>query len=158
MIGVNKWDLVERKGGEICTLREDADRFLPQVRGVPLVAVSGISGEGLDRLMQAVQDAYAVWNKRTSTSALNRWFEQAIAANPPPAVSGRRLKLNYITQPKSRPPSFVLFCSRADAVPESYKRYLVNSLRETFDLPGTPLRIILREKANPFEHKRKKIR
>ena len=158
VIGVNKWDLVERKGGEIGTLREDAERFLPQVRGVPLVAVSGISGEGLDRLMQAVQDAYAVWNRRLQTSALNRWFEQAIAANPPPAVSGRRLKLNYITQPKARPPSFVLFCSRADAVPESYKRYLINSMRETFDLPGTPLRIILREKANPFEHKRKKIR
>ncbi|ETR74876.1 GTP-binding protein Der [Afipia sp. P52-10] len=158
VIAVNKWDLVERKGGEIATLREDAERFLPQVRGVPLVAVSGISGEGLDRLMKAVQEAYAVWNKRAPTSALNRWFEHAINANPPPAVSGRRLKLNYITQPKARPPSFVLFCSRADAVPDSYKRYLVNSLREAFDMPGTPVRIILREKANPFEHKRKKMR
>jgi GTP-binding protein len=158
VIAVNKWDLVERKGGEIGKLREDADRFLPQVRGVPLVAVSGLTGDGLDRLTKAVEEAYAVWNKRTSTSSLNRWFEHAVAANPPPAVSGRRLKLNYVTQSKSRPPSFVVFCSRADAVPESYKRYLVNSLRETFDLPGTPVRIILREKANPFEHKRKKIR
>jgi GTPase len=158
MIAVNKWDLMERKGGEIGKLREDADRFLPQVRGVPLVAVSGLTGDGLDRMMKAVEEAYTVWNKRASTSALNRWFEQAVAANPPPAVSGRRLKLNYVTQPKSRPPSFVVFCSRADAVPESYKRYLVNSLREAFDLPGTPVRIILREKANPFEHKRKKIR
>jgi GTP-binding protein len=158
VIAVNKWDLVERKGGEIGKLREDADRFLPQVRGVPLVAVSGLTGDGLDRLMKAVEEAYAVWNRRAPTSALNRWFEQAINANPPPAVSGRRLKLNYVTQPKSRPPSFVVFCSRADAVPESYKRYLVNSLREAFDLPGTPVRIILREKANPFEHKRKKIR
>jgi GTP-binding protein len=158
VVAVNKWDLVERKGGEIAKLREESDRLLPQLRGVPLVAVSGLSGDGLDRMMKAVEEAYAVWNKRTSTSALNRWFEQAIAANPPPAVSGRRLKLNYVTQPKSRPPSFVVFCTRADAVPESYKRYLVNSLREAFDLPGTPVRIILREKANPFEHKRKKIR
>jgi GTP-binding protein len=158
VIAVNKWDLVERKGGEITTLRQDADRFLPQVRGVPLIAVSGLTGDGLDRMMKTVEEAYAVWNKRASTSALNRWFEQAVAANPPPAVSGRRLKLNYVTQPKARPPSFVVFCSRADAVPESYKRYLVNSLREAFDLPGTPVRIILREKANPFEHKRKKIR
>jgi GTP-binding protein len=158
VIAVNKWDLVERKGGEIGSLREQADRLLPQVRGVPLVAVSGLTGDGLDRLTKAVEQAYAVWNSRTSTSALNRWFEQAIAANPPPAVSGRRLKLNYVTQPKARPPSFVVFCSRADAVPESYKRYLVNSLRETFELPGTPVRVILREKANPFEHKRKRIR
>jgi GTP-binding protein len=158
VIAVNKWDLVERKGGEIGKLREEADRLLPQVRGVPLVAVSGLTGDGLDRLMKAVEEAYAVWNKRASTSALNRWFEHAISANPPPAVSGRRLKLNYVTQPKARPPSFVVFCSRADAVPDSYKRYLVNSLREAFDMPGTPVRIILREKANPFEHKRKKIR
>ncbi len=100
--------------------------------------------------------AYAVWNRRLPTSALNRWFEQAIQANPPPAVSGRRLKLNYITQVKARPPSFVLFCSRADAIPRSYLRYLINSLRETFDLPGTPIRITLREKANPFAHKRKR--
>jgi GTPase len=87
---------------------------------------------------------------------LNRWFEQAVDANPPPAVSGRRLKLNYITQAKARPPSFVLFCSRADAVPQSYLRYLVNSLREHFDLPGTPVRVSLREKANPFAHKRRR--
>ena len=158
VVAVNKWDLVERKGGEITKLREEADRLLPQLRGVPLITVSGLTGDGLDRMMKAVEEAYAVWNKRTSTSALNRWFEQAIAANPPPAVSGRRLKLNYVTQPKARPPSFVVFCTRADAVPESYKRYLVNSLREAFDMPGTPVRIILREKANPFEHKRKKIR
>jgi len=157
VIAINKWDLVEAKGGQISALRRDADHWLPQVTGVPVVAVSGLMGEGIDRLMQAIVDAYAVWNKRVATSGLNRWFEQATAANPPPAVSGRRLKLNYITQTKARPPSFVLFCSRADAVPQSYLRYLTNSLREAFALPGTPVRITLREKANPFAHKRKRL-
>jgi GTPase len=147
---------MDGKSGQISLLRRDADHLLPQVTGVPVVAVSGLMGEGIDRLMQAIVDAYAVWNRRVSTAALNRWFEQATSANPPPAVSGRRLKLNYITQTKARPPSFVLFCSRADAVPQSYLRYLVNSLREAFDLPGTPVRITLREKANPFAHKRKR--
>jgi GTP-binding protein len=123
---------------------------------VPVIALSGMTGEGLDRLMQAVVDAHAVWNTRVPTSALNRWFEEAIAAHPPPAVSGRRLKLNYITQPKSRPPSFVIFCTRADAVPDAYKRYLANELREAFDMPGTPIRLTLREKANPFEGRKKK--
>jgi GTP-binding protein len=156
VIAVNKWDLVG-KPGQISALRVDADHWLPQVTGVPVVAVSGLMGEGIDRLMQAIVEAYAVWNKRVATSALNRWFEQAVAANPPPAVSGRRLKLNYITQTKARPPSFVLFCSRADAVPQSYLRYLTNSLREAFDLPGTPVRITLREKANPFAHKRRRL-
>jgi GTP-binding protein len=156
VIAVNKWDLVEAKGGAISALRAEADHLLPQVRGTPLVAVSGLMGEGIDHLMRAIEDAYAVWNRRVPTAALNRWFEQAVDANPPPAVSGRRLKLNYITQAKARPPSFVLFCSRADAVPQSYLRYLVNSLREYFELPGTPVRISLREKANPFAHKRKR--
>ena len=156
VIAVNRWDLVERKPNQISQLRTDADHWLPQVKGAPIVAVSGLMGEGIDRLMTAIQEAYAVWNRRLPTSALNRWFEQAIQANPPPAVSGRRLKLNYITQVKARPPSFVLFCSRADAIPRSYLRYLINSLRETFDLPGTPIRITLREKANPFAHKRKR--
>lgn len=156
VLAVNKWDLVERKPNQISQLRTDADHWLPQVKGAPIVAVSGLMGEGIDRLMMAIQEAYAVWNRRLPTAALNRWFEQAIQASPPPAVSGRRLKLNYITQVKARPPSFVLFCSRADAIPRSYLRYLTNSLRETFDLPGTPIRITLREKANPFAYKRKR--
>ena len=157
VIAVSKWDLVGGKAGQISQLRVDADHWLPQVAGVPVVAVSGLTGEGIDRLMEAIVQAYTVWNKRVPTSALNRWFEQAIQANPPPAVSGRRLKLNYITQTKARPPSFVLFCSRADAVPQSYLRYLVNSLREAFGLPGVPVRITLREKANPFAHKRRRL-
>ncbi len=156
VIGVSKWDLMERAPNQIGRLREDADHLLPQVKGVPVVAVSGLTGEGIDRLMAAIVEAHAVWNRRIATSQLNRWFEQATQANPPPAVSGRRLKLNYITQTKARPPSFVVFCSRADAVPESYLRYLANSLRGAFELPGTPLRITLREKANPFAHKRKR--
>ncbi|WP_426434228.1 ribosome biogenesis GTPase Der [Bradyrhizobium genosp. P] len=156
VLAVNKWDLVERKPNLISALRVDVDHLLPQVKGAPVVAVSGLMGEGIDRLMTAIQEAYAVWNRRVPTAALNRWFEQAIQASPPPAVSGRRLKLNYITQNKARPPSFVLFCSRADAIPQSYLRYLTNSLREGFDLPGTPIRITLREKANPFAHKRKR--
>lgn len=150
VIGMNKWDLKGDARGSAGKLRAEVDHWLPQVKGVPIVALSGQSGEGLDRLMRAVIEAHAVWNRRVPTAALNRWFEDTIASHPPPAVSGRRLKLNYITQPKSRPPSFVIFCTRADAVPEAYLRYLANSLRESFDLPGTPIRITLREKANPY--------
>jgi len=156
VIAVNKWDLKEHAPGAISRLRRQAEEKLTQLKGVPLVAVSGLTGEGLDRLMQAVIEAYDVWNRRVSTSALNRWFEEAVSAHPPPAVSGRRLKLNYITQAKTRPPSFVLFCTRADAVPDAYKRYLVNSLRDTFDLPGTPIRLMLREKDNPFKGRAKR--
>ena len=156
VIAVNKWDLMGKKASLISALRTDADHLLPQVKGTPIVAVSGLMGEGIDRLMTSIQQAYAVWNRRVPTATLNRWFEQAVDANPPPAVSGRRLKLNYITQAKARPPSFILFCSRADAVPQSYLRYLTNSMREFFELPGTPVRISLREKANPFAHKRKR--
>ena len=156
VLAVNKWDLVEKRGGMIGQLRTEADHWLPQIKGVPIVAISGLMGEGIDRLMAAIQEAYKIWNRRIATAALNRWFEDAISTNPPPAVSGRRLKLNYITQTKARPPSFVVFCSRADAVPESYLRYLTNSMRQAFDLPGTPIRITLREKANPFAHKRKR--
>ena len=156
VLAAGKWDLAERKPGAIGRLREQAAEKLAQLKDVPLVAVSGLTGEGLDRLMQAILDAYDVWNRRVSTNELNRWLERALSAHPPPAVSGRRLKINYITQPKARPPSFVLFCTRADAIPDVYKRYLVNGLRETFDLPGTPIRLTLREKANPFERRRKR--
>ena len=156
VIAVNKWDLKEHTPGAIGKLREQADEKLTQLKGVPLVAVSGLTGEGLDRLMQGIADAYEVWNRRVPTSALNRWFEEVISANPPPAVSGRRLKLNYITQAKARPPSFVVFCTRADAVPDAYKRYLTNSMRDVFELPGTPIRLMLREKANPFAGRAKR--
>ncbi len=155
VLAVNKWDLKEQTAGAITKLREVADEKLTQMKGVPLVAVSALTGEGLDRLMQAIVKAHEIWNKRIPTSALNRWFEATIDAHPPPAVSGRRLRLNYITQAKSRPPSFVLFCTRADALPDAYKRYLVNSLREAFEIPGTPIRLMLREKDNPFKGRAK---
>ncbi len=155
VIAVNKWDLKEKTAGAIGKLRVQADEKLTQMKGVPLVAISGMTGEGLDRLMQAVVEAYEVWNRRVPTSALNRWFEATVEQHPPPAVSGRRLRLNYITQAKTRPPSFVVFCTRADALPEAYKRYLLNSLRETFELPGTPIRLMLREKENPFKGRAK---
>jgi GTP-binding protein len=156
VLGMNKWDLAERKPAATAKLQESADYELPQVRGVPIVATSGLRGEGLDRLMQAVVDIHAVWNRRVTTNQLNRWFEDAVSSNPPPAASGRRLKLNYITQVKTRPPSFVLFCSRADAVPEAYLRYLTNAMRDAFDLPGVPIRLTLREKANPYAGRAKK--
>jgi GTP-binding protein len=155
VIAISKWDLSSRKAGAIGRLQEQADERLPQVKGVPVVGVSGLTGEGLDRLMQAVVDIHEVWNRRAPTHALNRWLADVTARHPPPAVSGRRIRLNYVTQPKSRPPGFVLFCARADAVPDAYRRYLVNDLRETFDLPGTPIRLTLREKANPYAGKKR---
>jgi GTP-binding protein len=154
VIGMSKWDLIENGTSAIAKLRAQTDHWLPQVKGVPVIAHSGLTGAGLDRLMQAVIDAHAVWNRRASTSALNRWLPAVVEAHPPPAVSGRRIRLDYITQPKSRPPSFVLFLSRADAVPDAYRRYLVNSLRESFDLPGTPIRLTLREKKNPYSKRK----
>jgi GTPase len=154
VIGMSKWDVVEHPDSA-AKLRREVDHWLPQVKGVPIVPVSGLTGAGLDKVMQAVLDIHAVWNKRVTTNQLNRWLDDMLSAHPPPAVAGRRLKFNYVTQPKARPPSFVLFCTRADAVPDGYMRYLVNGLRETFDLPGVPIRLMLREKKNPYADKRR---
>jgi GTP-binding protein len=151
VVAVNKSDLVPRRAGALSKLREEVDHWLPQVRGVPAVMISGLRGDGLDRVMQAVLQAHDVWNRRVSTGALNRWLQSVTSEHAPPAVSGRRIKLNYMTQAKARPPSFVLFLSRADALPEDYRRYLVNGLRDAFDLLGTPIRLTLREKENPFD-------
>jgi len=151
VIGLNKWDLVADKPGLLKELREKATRLLPQVRGAPLVPISGLAGEGLDRLMQAVMGAYEVWNRRIATARLNQWLEGALAANPPPAVSGRRIKIRYMTQAKARPPTFAIFGNQLDALPKSYTRYLVNALREAFDLPGVPIRVSLRTGKNPFD-------
>jgi GTPase len=156
VVAMNKWDLIEPRAGAIKTLREETDHWLPQVRGVPVVAVSGLTGDGIDHLMQAVVDAHAVWNRRVGTSALNQWLAQTVSAHPPPAVGGRPVRLDYMTQPKTRPPGFVLFASRADALPEDYRRYLINGLRDRFDLPGTPIRLVLREKKNPYAKRKKR--
>ncbi len=156
VVGINKVDLVERQPGVRSRLRELADRLLPQIKGVPVVALSAQSGEGLDRLMAAVMEAHAVWNRRAPTAALNRFLAHAVAAHPPPAARGRRLRLDYITQPKTRPPTFVLFASRASALPETYRRYLINGLRESFALPGTPVRLTLRGKANPYAGRKRR--
>jgi GTPase len=150
VVGMNKSDLVPRSEIALKKLSEDSDHWLPQARGMPVVPVSGKTGEGLDRLMQAVIALYAVWNRRASTAALNRWLRAVIEQNSPPAVTGKTIKLRYITQPKARPPSFVLFGTRTSALPDSYSRYLVNSLRETFELPGVPIRLAFRESDNPF--------
>ncbi|WP_075217961.1 ribosome biogenesis GTPase Der [Mongoliimonas terrestris] len=154
VIGLNKWDLIEDRGAKMKELREEADRLLPQARGLQLVPLSGLAGQGLDKLMDACVRAYDLWNTRISTGRLNRWLSALIEHHPPPAVSGRRLKIRYMTQAKTRPPFFVLFGSRPEAMPESYMRYLVNGLRETFEMPGVPIRIQMRTSGdNPYDKK-----
>ena len=150
VIAVNKWDLIEDKQKTLADLREACERLLPQVRGVPLVTISGLQGRNIDRLMQAVFAAEQSWNTHISTAKLNRWLAGRVEAHPPPAVSGRRLKLRYMTQAKIRPPSFIVFASRPQALPESYVRYLANGLREDFDIPGSPIRIWIRGGKNPY--------
>ncbi len=150
VIALDKWDTVTDRQKVRAELNERAGRLLPQIAGVELVPVSGVTGEGLDKLMQAVVKANAAWNRRAATAKLNRWLSEMIERHPPPAVAGRRLKLRYLTQTKTRPPTFVVFCSRPDVLPDAYKRYLVNALRTDFDLPGTPIRLILRKGDNPF--------
>jgi len=156
VIAVNKWDLIEPEPGALSRLRAEVDRLLPQIKGVALAVLSAKTGQGLDRLIQAVVDAYAVWNKRIPTAALNRFLAKATASHPPQALRGRRLRLDYMTQPKARPPTFVLFASRASALPETYRRYLINGLRDNFALPGTPVRLTLRTKANPYVARRRR--
>ena len=156
VIAVNKWDLIEPEPGALSRLSSSVDRMMPQIKGVPVVVLSAKSGSGLDQLMGAVLKAHDVWNRRIPTAALNRFLADAISANPPPAISGRRLRLDYMTQPKARPPTFVLFASRASELPETYRRYLTNGLRENFALPGTPIRINMRAKENPYAGKRKR--
>jgi GTPase len=156
VLGVNKVDLVEREAGARGRLRDITDRVLPQLKGVQVVPFSARTGEGLDRVMAAVLESYDVWNRRVPTAALNRFLDAAVTAHPPPAVSGRRVRLDYMTQPKSRPPTFVLFSSRPAALSETYRRYLVNGLRESFALPGTPVRLTLRAKANPYAGRKRR--
>jgi len=156
VIAVNKWDLVTAEAGAMGRLRTAVDRLLPQIKGVGVAVLSAKTGHGLERLMQAVVEAHAVWNRRVPTAALNRFLAAATSANPPPALRGRRLRLDYMTQPKSRPPTFVLFGSRTSTLPDAYRRYLVNGLRERFDLPGTPIRLTLRTKSNPYAGRKRR--
>ncbi|QCI68042.1 ribosome biogenesis GTPase Der [Phreatobacter stygius] len=157
VLAFTKWDLIPHKGGKAAKLREETDHWLPQIKGCPVVANSAETGQGLDRLMQAIIDARVPWQKRISTSQLVRWLQETIDHHPPPAVSGRRIKLRYMTQAKTRPPTFVAFCSRPEALPESYLRYLVNGLRESFDMQGTPIRFHLKKTDNPYADTGRKI-
>jgi GTP-binding protein len=150
IVALNKWDAVEDRNATRLATTERLEESLAQVKGIPLVTISALTGAGLDRLLPAVLKAATVWNTRVATGALNRWFEDALERHQPPLVQGRRLKLRYITQSKARPPTFVVFGTRAEATPEDYRRYLSNSLRETFDLPGTPIRLYFRGSKNPF--------
>ena len=156
VLAFNKWDLVEDTQAVLADLREKTERLLPQARGIRAVPMSGQTGYGLDRLMQEIIATDKVWNKRISTARLNRWLEGTQVQHPPPAVSGRRLKLKYMTQVKARPPAFMISCTRPDALPESYVRYLVNGLRHDFQMPGVPIRIHFKAGDNPFEGRKKK--
>ncbi|MSU88974.1 ribosome biogenesis GTPase Der [Rhodobacteraceae bacterium 2CG4] len=154
VVAVNKWDLETDKSNRARELREAFGRLLPQLSGAPLVLVSGLTGQGMDKLREAILSAYGVWNARIPTARLNTWLAGEVAAHPPPAPGGRRIKLRYMTQAKTRPPGFVVFASIPEAVPEAYRRFLVNGLRRDFDLPGTPIRLHLRGGANPYEGKK----
>ncbi len=150
VVTLNKWDAVADRNAARRAVADRLHMSLAQMKGIEVVAVSALTGAGLDRLLPAVRRAHAVWNMRVPTGELNRWFESALERHPPPLVDGRRLKLRYITQAKARPPTFVAFGTRAEQMPEDYQRYLTNSLRETFSLPGTPIRLQLRGTRNPY--------
>ncbi len=157
VVAVNKWDVETDKTAKLKALREAFERLLPQLRGAPLVTVSALTGRGLDRLQAAVIEANTVWNARVKTAKLNQWLKGMVEAHPPPAPAGRRIKLRYMTQARTRPPGFVVMCSQPDKMSESYSRYLVNGLRTDFDMPGTPIRLWFRSQAddNPYKNRTK---
>ncbi|MET0251786.1 MAG: ribosome biogenesis GTPase Der [Novosphingobium sp.] len=150
IVAINKWDVAEGPSGLFNGIRAALDEGLAQVRGVPLLAVSARTGKGLDTLLAAAFAIREAWSRRVPTAGLNRWFDAALAANPPPAPGGKRIKLRYITQARSRPPSFVVFGTRLDQLPESYRRYLVNGIRRELGFDGVPIRLTLRSPKNPF--------
>jgi GTP-binding protein len=153
VIAANKWDSVENKTEAMKKLRDRIDYSLPQVKCVPVVTISAMTGKNLDKLMGAVLKMYALWNKRIPTARLNRWLEGTTQAHPPPLVAGKRIKIRYMTQIKTRPPTFALFAQKGEELPDAYHRYLTNGLRESFDLEGVPLRLYLRKGVNPFDRK-----
>jgi len=150
VIALNKWDAAEDRNKARKAVSDRLETSLAQMKGIEVVTLSALTGQGVDKLLPAVRRAHAVWNLRVATGALNRWFEGALERHQAPLVSGRRLKLRYITQAKARPPTFIVFGTRAEQTPEDYQRYLVNSLREEFSLPGTPVRLQFRGTKNPF--------
>ncbi|SET60595.1 ribosome biogenesis GTPase Der [Paracoccus homiensis] len=159
VVAANKWDLEDDKPHKLNELRASFEKLLPQLKGAPLVTVSAKTGKGLDRLHNAILKAHEVWNRRVSTAKLNRWLEAMTESHPPPAPGGRRIRLRYMTQVKTRPPAFVVKATHTDKIPDSYQRYLINGLRQDFDMPGTPIRLFLRDQGtvNPYRHKADKI-
>lgn len=157
VVAVNKWDLEDDKQAKLAGLKEAFNRLLPQLRGAPLVTVSAKTGRGLDRLHDAILKAHEVWNRRVPTARLNQWLAGMVEAHPPPAPGGRRIRLRYMTQAKTRPPGFVVMCSNPKELPDSYRRYLIGGLREDLDMPGTPIRLTMRSQAekNPYKGKKK---
>ncbi len=156
VVALNKWDLVTDKQQKLRDLRETAQEKLSDLTGIQIVPISALSEKGLDKLMKAVFATQAVWNTRIGTPKLNRWLQDATARHAPPAASGRRIKLRYISQPTTRPPTFAIFCSKPKDLPKSYLRYLTKGLREAFNLPGVPIRLKLRKSDNPFEGDKKR--
>ncbi len=157
VVALNKWDTVENAPETLRALEETFARLLPQLSGAALVAVSAMTGQGVGRLHRAVLRAHDVWNRRVTTARLNRWLAEMVEAHPPPAPGGRRIRLRYMTQARTRPPGFVVMCSDPQKMPDSYRRYLVNRLRADFDMPGTPVRLHLRSRAekNPYRDRKK---
>ena len=153
---LNKWDAVVDRNATRRLISDRLETSLTQMKGIPVVTLSALTGAGVERLLPTVRRAHEIWNKRVTTGELNRWFENALERHPPPLVDGRRLKLRYVTQAKARPPTFLAFGTRAERIPDDYSRYLVNSIRETFDLPGTPIRLQLRGTKNPFAEEGKR--
>jgi GTPase len=150
VVAINKWDTVADKQVRLKALREAVAEKLAQVPGVTVIAISALAESGLDKLLAAIEQAYDVWNRRVSTPDLNNWLREAVEHHQPPAAKGRRVRIRYMTQPSTRPPTFVAFCSQPKGLPASYIRYLINGLRKAFDLPGTPIRLSLRKGANPY--------
>jgi GTPase len=151
VIAVNKWDVAANGSALFNGIKAALAEGLSQLRDVPLLTVSGKTGKGIDTVLKVAFEAREAWQRRVSTGELNRWFEAAIEANPPPAPKGKRIKLRYITQVKTRPPTFVVFGNRTEELPESYRRYLINAIRRDLGLGAVPLRLDFRGRRNPFD-------
>ncbi len=150
VLALTKWDAASDRQAQRQAISDRLERSLAQMKGIPVIPLSALTGAGMEKLLPAIRAAHEIWNKRVPTGELNRWFEHMLERHPPPLVEGRRLKLRYMTQVKARPPTFVAFGTRAEQLPEDYARYLVNGLRDTFDLPGTPIRLQTRGTKNPY--------